>query len=97
MRSRHTTHADKAIIHAGNCARSCDCLQLRWRAAAHCDRLQKLKQVILHVVRIVAQPDVREKLLAQDYQPAPITPVEHDKILREQIQMFGEVEKRFKF
>ncbi len=51
-------------------------------------------QVSRDVVRIFEQPDVREKLVAQDYHPAPTTPQEHDKILREQIQTFGEIARR---
>ena len=53
-------------------------------------------QVRRDVARIFEQPDVREKLLAQDYHPALTTPLEHDKILREQIQTFGEVAKRLR-
>ena len=51
-------------------------------------------QVSRDVARVFEQADVKEKLLAQDYHPAPTTPQEHDKILREQIQTFGEVAKR---
>ncbi|HTD90899.1 MAG TPA: tripartite tricarboxylate transporter substrate-binding protein [Burkholderiales bacterium] len=51
-------------------------------------------QVSRDVARIFEQPDVREKLLAQDYHPAPTTPLEHDKILREQIQTFSDVARR---
>ncbi len=51
-------------------------------------------QVSRDVARVFEQADVKEKLLAQDYHPTPTTPLEHDRILREQIQTFGEVAKR---
>ena len=51
-------------------------------------------QISRDVTRVFEQPDVKEKLAAQGYQPAPTTPVEHDKILREQIREFGEIAKR---
>ena len=51
-------------------------------------------QISRDVARVFEQPDVKEKLAAQGYQPAPTTPIEHDKILREQIQGFGEIAKR---
>ena len=38
--------------------------------------------------------NVKEKLAAQGYQSAPTTPLEHDKILREQIKDFGEIARR---
>ncbi len=46
------------------------------------------------VARIFDAADVKERLFAQGYHPAPTTPAEHDKILREQIQVFGEIAKR---
>jgi len=51
-------------------------------------------QISRDVARIFEKADVREKLIAQDYHPAPTTPLEHDKILREQIQGFGDIVKR---
>jgi tripartite-type tricarboxylate transporter receptor subunit TctC len=51
-------------------------------------------QIARDVARVFEQPDVREKLFAQAYHPAPTTPLEHDKILREQIIGFGEIIKR---
>ena len=51
-------------------------------------------QISRDVARVFEQADVKEKLSAQGYQPAPTTPVEHDKILREQIQGFIEITKR---
>jgi len=51
-------------------------------------------QISRDVARVFEQADVKEKLAAQGYQPAPTTPVEHDKILREQIQGFIEITKR---
>lgn len=51
-------------------------------------------QIARDVARVFEQSDVKEKLYAQAYHPAPTTPLEHDKILREQIQSFGEMAKR---
>ncbi len=51
-------------------------------------------QISRDVARVFELPDVKEKLFAQGYHPAPTTPLEHDKILREQIQGFGELAKR---
>jgi tripartite-type tricarboxylate transporter receptor subunit TctC len=51
-------------------------------------------KIAADVARVFEQPDVRERLYAQAYHPAPTTPLEHDKILREQIQVFGEIVKR---
>ena len=51
-------------------------------------------QISRDVARVFEQPDVKEKLAAQGYQPAPTSPVEHDKILREQIREFGEIVKK---
>ena len=51
-------------------------------------------QISRDVTRVFEQADVKEKLAAQGYQPAPTTPVEHDKILREQIREFGDIARR---
>jgi tripartite-type tricarboxylate transporter receptor subunit TctC len=51
-------------------------------------------QISREVARVFEQPDVKEKLFANGYHPAPSTPAEHDIILREQIQSFGELIKR---
>ena len=51
-------------------------------------------QISRDVARVFDMPDVKEKLAAQAYQAAPTTPIEHDKILREQIQSFGEIVQR---
>jgi tripartite-type tricarboxylate transporter receptor subunit TctC len=51
-------------------------------------------QISRDVARVFDMPDVKEKLAAQAYQTAPTTPLEHDKILREQIQSFGEIVQR---
>jgi tripartite-type tricarboxylate transporter receptor subunit TctC len=46
------------------------------------------------VARAFAAPDVKARLQAIAYHPAPTTPEEHDKILREQIDTFSEVARR---
>ena len=51
-------------------------------------------QISRDVARVFEQADVKEKLAAQGYQPAPTTPLEHDRILREQIREFGELARR---
>ncbi len=51
-------------------------------------------QISRDVARVFDQADVKEKLAAQGYQSAPTTPLEHDKILREQIKDFGEIARR---
>ncbi len=51
-------------------------------------------QISRDVARVLDQVDVKERLHAQAYHLAPTTPVELDKILREQIQSFGEMAKR---
>ncbi len=46
------------------------------------------------VARVFAEADVKEKLYLQAYHAEPTTPQEHDKIIREQIQSFGEIIQR---
>lgn len=46
------------------------------------------------VARVFEQPDVKEKMKAQDYHLVPTTPLEHDKILRAQIQSFVDIARR---
>lgn len=46
------------------------------------------------VARVFEMADVKERLAAQAYLALPTTPQEHDKIIREQIQSFGEIIKR---
>ena len=46
------------------------------------------------VARVFEQADVKEKLHQQAYHAEPTTPQEHDKIIREQIQSFGEIIQR---
>jgi tripartite-type tricarboxylate transporter receptor subunit TctC len=53
-----------------------------------------LNQISREVARIFELPDVRERLTAAAYHPAPTTPEEHDRILREQIRTFTEVAKQ---
>ena len=51
-------------------------------------------KIATDVARVFEQADVKEKLYAQAYHPAPTTPQEHERILREQIQTFGDIAKR---
>ncbi|MBI3917381.1 MAG: tripartite tricarboxylate transporter substrate binding protein [Betaproteobacteria bacterium] len=45
-----------------------------------------LSQISKEVARVLALPDVKERLQAIGFVPAPSTPEEHDKILRAQIE-----------
>lgn len=51
-------------------------------------------QISRDVARVFEMPDVKEKLNLQAYHAAPTTPTEHDAIIREQIQSFGEIIRR---
>jgi tripartite-type tricarboxylate transporter receptor subunit TctC len=53
-----------------------------------------LNQISQEVARIFAMPEIKSRLQAIAYHPAPTTPEEHDKILREQIETFSEVARR---
>lgn len=50
-----------------------------------------LNQISKEVARILALPDVRERLHAIGYVPAPSTPDEQDKIQRAQIEILSKV------
>ena len=52
------------------------------------------ERISKEVARIFALPEVRERLEAIAYHPAPTTPAEHDRILRDQIKTFSEVATR---
>lgn len=51
-------------------------------------------QISRDVARVFEMPEVKAKLAAQAYQSEPTTPLEHDKILRQQIRDFGEIVQR---
>jgi tripartite-type tricarboxylate transporter receptor subunit TctC len=48
-----------------------------------------LNQISKEYARIVALPDIKEWILGQGYIPAPTTPEEYDRILREQIAIMS--------
>ena len=50
-----------------------------------------LNQISKEVARILALPDVRERLEAIAFQITPSTPEEHDRLLRAQIEVFSKV------
>jgi len=50
-----------------------------------------LHQISKEVVRILALPDIKERLQAFGYAPASTTPEEYDRILREQIDTLSRV------
>jgi len=52
------------------------------------------EKISREVARIFALPDVKERLEAIAYHPAPTTPAEHDQILRDQVRTFSEVATR---
>ena len=52
-----------------------------------------LNKISKDVARILASPEVRDKLKNFDFEPAPTTPEEHDKILRADVATFSEVVK----
>jgi tripartite-type tricarboxylate transporter receptor subunit TctC len=51
-------------------------------------------KIAADVARVFEMPDVKERLQALAYSPAPTTPQEHERILREQVQTFTEIVKR---
>lgn len=53
-----------------------------------------LEKVSRDVARVFELPDVKKRMTAIAYHPAPTTPDEHDAILREQVRTFTEVANR---
>jgi tripartite-type tricarboxylate transporter receptor subunit TctC len=45
------------------------------------------------VARVVEMPDVKERMYAISFDPAPTSPEEYDKIVRRQIELFGNIAK----
>jgi tripartite-type tricarboxylate transporter receptor subunit TctC len=45
------------------------------------------------VARVIEMPDVRERMYAISFDPAPTTPEEYDRIIRKQIEIFSKVAK----
>ena len=52
-----------------------------------------LNQISKEYARIVKLPDIKEWLISQGYIPAPTTPEEYDKILREQVEILSKLVK----
>lgn len=52
-----------------------------------------LNQIGKEVASVLALPDVKERLQAIGFVPAPTTPEEYDKILRDQIETLSKVAK----
>jgi tripartite-type tricarboxylate transporter receptor subunit TctC len=52
-----------------------------------------LNQVSKDVARVLEIPDVKERLQNIGFDPAPTTPEEYDRIVRNQIKMFTEISK----
>ncbi len=50
-----------------------------------------LSQISKEIARVLALPDVKERLQAIGFVPAPTTPEEHDKILRAQIESLSKL------
>jgi len=49
------------------------------------------RQISRDVARVFELPDVKERLQGMGFMPAPTTPEEHDRILREQIKAFSRI------
>ena len=50
-------------------------------------------QISRDVARVIEMPDVRERMHAITFDPAPTTPEEYDRIIRKQIEIFSKVAK----
>jgi tripartite-type tricarboxylate transporter receptor subunit TctC len=52
-----------------------------------------VRQISKDVARVLELPDVKERMYAISFDPAPTTPEEYDQIIRQQLEMFGRVAK----
>lgn len=52
-----------------------------------------VRQISRDVARVLELPDVKERMYAISFDPAPTTPEEYDRIIRQQLEMFGRVAK----
>ena len=52
-----------------------------------------LQQISRDVMRVLEMPDVRERMFAISFDPAPTTPEEYDRILKNQLEIFAKVAK----
>jgi tripartite-type tricarboxylate transporter receptor subunit TctC len=52
-----------------------------------------VRQISRDVARVLELPDVKERMYSISFDPAPTTPEEYDKIIRQQLEMFGRVAK----
>ncbi|HEV7390160.1 MAG TPA: tripartite tricarboxylate transporter substrate-binding protein, partial [Burkholderiales bacterium] len=52
-----------------------------------------LNKISKDVARVLDLPDVKERMQAIAFEPAPTTPEEYDRIIRNQIEIFTKVAK----
>jgi len=52
-----------------------------------------VQKISRDVARVIEMPDVRERMYAISFDPAPSTPEEYDRIIRKQIEIFTKVAK----
>ncbi len=52
-----------------------------------------VRQIARDVARVLELPDVKERMYAISFDPAPTTPEEYDKIVRQQLETFSRVAK----
>jgi tripartite-type tricarboxylate transporter receptor subunit TctC len=52
-----------------------------------------VQKISRDVARVIEMPDVRERMYAISFDPAPTTPEEYDRIIRKQIEIFTKVAK----
>ena len=52
-----------------------------------------VRQISRDVARVLELPDVKEKMYAMSFDPAPTTPEEYDEIIRKQLETFARVAK----
>jgi tripartite-type tricarboxylate transporter receptor subunit TctC len=52
-----------------------------------------LHRISNDVARVLDQADVRERMQAIAFEPAPTTPEEYDRIIRSQMEIFSKVAK----
>lgn len=52
-----------------------------------------VRQISKDVARVLEMADVKERMYAISFDPAPTTPEEYDRIVRKQLETFGRVAK----
>lgn len=52
-----------------------------------------VRQISKDVARVLEMADVKKRMYAISFDPAPTTPEEYDRIVRKQLETFGRVAK----